>query len=550
MPTPPEEFVQDPPRLADPYDADPWLRDYLRREFPAELLAHSETELREISRLVADEFQGLQLADRLNEPRLHPWDGWGRRVDRIELTALWRRAEQVSAQRGLVATAYERHFGRHARLQQFALVYLFHPTSDLYTCPLAMTDGAARTLLDSGNDALVGRVVPHLTSRDPAQFWTSGQWMTELAGGSDVGRSLTRAERQDDGSWRLWGRKWFTSAASSQVALTLARPAGNPEGGKGLALFLVETREADGRPRGFKVDRLKDKLGTRKLPTAELTLEGTPAALVMGTTDGVRNITPMLTVTRMWNSVCAASFMRRGVALATDYAGRRVAFGARLIDKPLHADTLQMLEAETAAAFHLSFFLVRLVSAAEWEDSDPAARALLRLVAAVAKLTTGRQAVSILDEVMECFGGAGYVEDTGIPGLVRDAHVLPIWEGTTNVLALEALDAATRGDALDSLVRRAEELTGGVREPGLARQGAAAFAGLRAARDWLHEHAHARDRLDAGARRFALTLGRSLALALLVEHAQWAAARGKDSARSAALRFAAHGVNLLAAEAL
>jgi alkylation response protein AidB-like acyl-CoA dehydrogenase len=411
-----------------------------------------------------------------------------------------------------------------------------------------MTDGAARTLLDSENDALIAHVVPHLTARDPARFWTSGQWMTELAGGSDVGRSLTRAERQDDGSWRLWGRKWFTSAASSQVALTLARPVGNPPGGKGLALFLVETRDAHGIPRGFTVERLKDKLGTRKLPTAELMLDGTPATLVKESADGVRAITPMLTVTRMWNSICAVSAMRRGLLLATDYAHRREAFGTRLIDKPLHADTLQMLEAETAAAFHLAFFLVKLAAAGETGAASPAQRALLRLVAAVTKLTTGRQAVGVIDEVMECFGGAGYVEDTGIAGLVRDSHVLPIWEGTTNVLALEALDAAARGDALETLLRRAEELLASVHDPSLANAGASALTALRGALDWLRRHAAHGERLEAGARRFALTIGRSLALALLVEHAQWSAGQGNASARQVALRFAAHGVDLLAAE--
>jgi alkylation response protein AidB-like acyl-CoA dehydrogenase len=541
----PEDFVQEPPRLPDPYRTDIRLRELLRREMPAELQAQSDAELVEIARLVTDEFEDLQRVDRLNEPRLVQWDAWGTRIDRIDLTALWHRAEQASARHGLVATAYEKRFGPYARLQQFALVYLFNPTSDLYTCPLAMTDGAARTLIDSGNQSLIDRIVPHLITRNPEHFWTSGQWMTELTGGSDVGRSLTRAEPQADGTWRLWGRKWFTSAATSQVALTLARPVGNPEGGKGLALFLVETRDAEGRPRGFRVERLKDKLGTRKLPTAELTLDGAPATQVQGTTDGVRNIAPMLTITRTWNSICAVSYMRRGLLLATDYAERRVAFGTRLIDKPLHADTLQTLEAETAAAFHLSFFLAQLAGRGESKAAEPAERPLLRLVAAIVKLTTGRQAVAVLDEVMECFGGAGYVEDTGIAGLVRDAHVLPIWEGTTNVLALETLDAATRGESLEQLIAHAEKLVSAVRDPALQEPARVSTSALREARTWLHRHANSQEQLEAGARRFALTLGRSLALALLVDHAQWALEHGNPASGTTARRFAALGTNLL-----
>src|SRR5215213_9003240 len=149
-----------------------------------------------------------------------------------------------------------------------------------------MTDGAARVLTTSGNESLIKRVVPHLVSRDPGVFWTSGQWMTELTGGSDVGLSETVARRDSEGVWRLHGRKWFTSAAASQVALTLARPEGNQAGGRGLALFLVETRDAEGRLRGRQVNRLKDKLGTRKVPTAELTLYGAPAELVKGAAEG------------------------------------------------------------------------------------------------------------------------------------------------------------------------------------------------------------------------------------------------------------------------
>ncbi len=171
-----------------------------------------------------------------------------------------------------------------------ALVYLFTPSTDVYSCPLAMTDGAARTLSVSANAALRERALPRLTSRDPRQFWTSGQWMTESTGGSDVGLSETVARQDEQGGWQLYGRKWFTSAATSQMALTLARPEGNPAGGKGLALFYLETRDSQGRLDRILVHRLKDKLGTRKVPTAELTLDGALAQPVMGLNDGVKNI--------------------------------------------------------------------------------------------------------------------------------------------------------------------------------------------------------------------------------------------------------------------
>ena len=191
----------------------------------------------------------FQLADRLNEPVHTPWDAWGNRIDRIEVSPLWRAAEQLAARSGLIALPYERKHAAWSRVHQMALVYLFTPSTDVYSCPLAMTDGAARTLSVSGNAALRERALPHLTSRDPRQFWTSGQWMTESTGGSDVGLSETVARQDEQGNWRLYGRKWFTSAATSQMALTLARPEGNPAGGKGLALFYLETRDRAGPAR-------------------------------------------------------------------------------------------------------------------------------------------------------------------------------------------------------------------------------------------------------------------------------------------------------------
>ena len=243
-----------------------------------------------------------------------------------------------------MATAYERQHGSWSRLEQCARLYLFHPSSAIASCPLAMTDGAARVLTLHGSEDQKRRVLPHLVSRLPASFWTSGQWMTERTGGSDVGLSETVARLAPEG-WRLYGTKWFTSAVTSEMALTLARPEGNGPGGKGLALFYVETRDAAGRLNGIRVNRLKEKLGTRKVPTAELELDGAMAAPVAGLEDGVRNIAPMLTVTRVWNSVGAALLMRRSVALARDYATRRVQFGSPLAQKPLHLDTLAWLEA-------------------------------------------------------------------------------------------------------------------------------------------------------------------------------------------------------------
>src|SRR5690606_9066348 len=223
-------FNQTPPRLGNQFEDDRAFRSVLRRLLPAEVLAQIEGELRELGELAGGELFEQQLEERLLEPELVQWSPWGERIDRIEVTPLWKRAEQLAAEPGVVAAGYEPRFGASARVHQFALVHLFAPSTDVYGCPLAMTDGAAKTLLTSGNRALIERAVPRLTTRDPSQFWTSGQWMTESTGGSDVGKSETVAIHEGGDVYRLFGRTWFTSAPTSQLTLTLARPAGNGPG--------------------------------------------------------------------------------------------------------------------------------------------------------------------------------------------------------------------------------------------------------------------------------------------------------------------------------
>jgi acyl-CoA dehydrogenase len=543
----PELFSQPAPELGNQYRDDRVLRSYLTRILPPDVLRAVEPSLEEMGELAGGELYRMQLADRANEPVLTQWDAWGERADRIELTPLWRRAERVAAEHGVVAAAYETAHGRYSRPYQFALAYLFHPSTDVYTCPLAMTDGAARTLVESRNAELIERAVGRLTTRDPARFWTSGQWMTESTRGSDVGLAQTVARREAEG-WRLYGRKWFTSAVSSQMALVLARPEGNPPGAQGLALFYVEPRDEAGRLSGIRVLRLKDKLGTRKVPTAELMLEGAPAQAVRGTSGGVKAIVPMLHLTRAWNSIAAAAVMRRGLALARDYARKRYAFGDLLARKPLHVDTLAQLHAESEGAFLLSFHLAELIGRSEAEELAERDADFMRLLTSLAKLVTAKQAVAVASESLEAFGGAGYVEDTGLPMLLRDTQVLSIWEGTTNVLSLDAVRALRGGGGWSVLVEKVGACIRSARDPRLGEAGRAAESALAHARSWFEQASRAGPPVvEAGARRFALTLGRALELALLVEHAQWCLDHERDGrGRAAAVRFAQSGVDAIA----
>lgn len=539
-------FLQAPPRLGNTFATDPLLGSIVDRAFTGADRDEVTAELTALGELAGGHFYELSLADRDNEPVHTPWDAWGNRIDHIEVSPLWKQAARLAAEHGLVAAGYDRRHGARARLDQFARVAVIGASLDFYTCPLAMTDGAVRTLLDSGNAALIERAVPRLTSTDPATAWTSGQWMTERTGGSDVGLSETVARPDGDG-WRLYGTKWFTSATTADMALTLGRPEGNPPGSSGLAMFFVPVRDTAGRlAPGITVNRLKDKLGTRKVPTAELTLDGCPAIPVGALSGGVRAITPMLSLTRTWNAIGAVSFMRRGLDLARDYATRRRAFGALLIDKPLHTDTLALLEAEAAAACLFTFRAVAALGASE--HGSEADGHLLRALTPIVKLTTAKQAVAVTSEAIECLGGAGYVEDTGLPRVLADAQVLPIWEGTTNVLSLDTLRALAKGASRDALEADARAAAAAVTAGELTPAMAVAQAALARAFAWAAATASQPAALEAGARRFALTLGRALELTYLAEHAQWCRDHGHASARfatAAARRFARTAIDLI-----
>jgi alkylation response protein AidB-like acyl-CoA dehydrogenase len=539
------DFRQSPPTLGNQYDSDSLLREYLERTLPPELLARFEPAYRDLGELNGGELFRLSLADLDNEPVHTVWDPWGNRIDRVEVTDVWKRAQVISAEHGLVAAGYDSELGPHARIHQHVLNYVAQASLDTYNCPLAMTDGAARTLLDSGNQALIDHALPRLLSRDPATMWTSGQWMTELIGGSDVAQTETVARRDGD-RWRLYGTKSFTSATTADMALTLARPEGNPPGGRGLAMFYLELRDDDGRLQNLQINRLKDKFGTRKLPTAELTLDGVEAVPVAGLENGVRNITPMLNITRTWNAVAAVLGMQRAVALTRDYANKREAFGATLIDKPLHVDTMAEMVAETQGAFLLAFRVVELLGRIESGEASPAEELVSRLLTPIGKLTTGKQAVVVASEALESFGGAGYVNDTGLPKLLADAQVLPIWEGTTNVLSLDTLRALRQDGVWDAFVGEIRTRLGAAKDPRLQAAVERSQTAVQHAGRWLQETLEERPLLEAGARRFAMTLGRATELALLIDHAQWCLDQGKgERALAAARRFARSRIDLI-----
>ncbi|XP_072735746.1 acyl-CoA dehydrogenase family member 11-like isoform X2 [Ciconia boyciana] len=512
-----ETLFQEQPQTGNQYLEDALLRSYLKTHLPPKVLEEVNQDLERFGNHLLTKIKPLGWECELNPPVFRQYDAWGQRVDHIVTCSAWRRMKEIAAEEGLIAEAYERRYSNWSRLHQAVKLYLFSSSSGGFNCPLAMTDGAAKVIESLGIPGSLKNAFDHLTSRDPKKFWTSGQWMTERRGGSDVANGTeTVARKQPDGTYRLYGFKWFTSAADSDVTLTLARVV-DAEG------QVKQVRDEEGKLNSIQVQRLKDKLGTRQMATAELWLDGAKAELISAEGRGVAAISNMLNITRIHNVIGAVASMRRMISLSREYARRRVAFGKLLKDHPLHMQTIARMEVQTRGAFLLLMEIVRLLGLVETNMASEQDQLLLRLLIPVAKLYTGKQASAVVIEAMESFGGQGYMEDTGLPVIVRDTLVLSIWEGTTNILSLDVLRSLTKSQGqvmavFFSTVQKKLELASSTAklEPAVKQ--------MRDAISILVQFTQAAGSkgaatMELAARDFSYTLARIYAGALLIEHA-------------------------------
>ena len=444
------------------YLADPALRSLLDAWLTPEAKAFAEPRLREMGRAAGHELSEWGRECERQPAWLRTIEPWGERVDEVVYSDAWRRLGKVASTAGLTNLPYNPEAigacGPDIRVVQLAICYLFEPGTATYSCPVAMTDAAARVLTEFGPQNLQTEVLPHLISIDPDDAWTAGQWMTEQQGGSDVGANQVEA-RREDGEWRLYGRKFFCSNVGGEVVLALARAPGGQAGTRGLGLFLIPRLQKDGRRNNYRIDRLKDKLGTRAMATGEVTLEGAVAYQVGELERGFAQMTPMLNITRLHNSVASAAAMRRGLQMAREFARERSAFGRPLEQQPLQRHVLADLAAKAEMVLLFTMRMARLLGRVENGQADQQERQLFRIGTSLVKLYTAKVAVAYASEAIEAFGGQGYMEDTGIPRLLRDAQVLPIWEGTTNVLSLDALRVLAKNpDVAESYADELERL--------------------------------------------------------------------------------------------
>lgn len=432
--------------------ADPALRPMLGRVLAPEDRDRLFPLLDELGALAAGELDRLAAVADANPPALRQFDPAGERIDEVDHHPAYHRMAELAFERyGLAAMSHRPGVlswpARVPHVVKYALSYVFVQAEFGLACPVSMTDSAARVLRLFDPDRFAAEIAA-LTSTDPAERATGAMFMTERQAGTDVGRTETEATDHGD-HWTLRGRKWFASNVAADVVLTLARVPGQGEGTRGLGLFLVPRRRPDGTRNAVRIDRLKDKLGARSMASGEVTLEDAYAQPVGDPRNGFRQMAEMINVSRLSNAMRAAALMRRAVTESVAHTRQRVVFGRALFDQPLMRATLLplLLDAEAALAMVLDA-ATRLDRA---DAGDAEARRLVRVLTPLAKHTLCKRARSVTGEAMEIRGGNGYIEDWVNPRLLRDAHLGSIWEGSSNVIALDVLRCVRR-DAVHELL--------------------------------------------------------------------------------------------------
>ncbi len=397
------------------------VRDTGQLAGTAEALAHSER------------------AER-NEPRLRTHDRYGNRVNEVELDPSWHWCLRQAIEREIHSLPW-RDPQPGAHVVRAALMYTWSQVNAGVMCPVSMTYSAIPALRVEAD--LAAEWEPRLTKPSYEDGALAGMAMTEKQGGSDVRANTTRAEPAGDGDWELTGHKWFCSYPSCDVFLTLAQAPG------GLSCFLFESSDP-----GFRIQRLKDKLGTRSLPSSEVEFDRLRARLVGEEGRGVQTIIRMVNHTRLDCLIGSAASMRWGLVQAVHHARHRAAFGRNLAEQPLMQNVLADLAIESEAATAVALRVAR-----SYDEDDAQFR---RIATAVMKHWVCKRAPWHASEALECLGGNGYVEESGMPRLLRDSALNSIWEGSGNVSALDVLRAlAKEPEALPALLAECEEARGG-----------------------------------------------------------------------------------------
>lgn len=429
-----------PPPIA-PYDL--WRSDLALREAVArEGGDWAEKELAGYGPVAGGELMELGFAANENKPKLRSFDRFGHRIDEIEFHPAWHRILSLNMSHGVHSFAWRNEARPGAHVARAALSFMAGQVEAGNGCPLTMTYASVPALRHQPD--IANTWVPLVSSLEydsrmiPAAHkkgCTVGMGMTEKQGGSDVRANTSKAVRQPDGSYEIVGHKWFFSAPMCDAHLVLAYAEG------GLSCFLLPRLRPDGSLNAVHIQRLKDKLGDWSNASSEVEFHGAFAQRIGDEGRGVAVILEMVALTRQDCMIGSSALMRQAVAQAVHHAAHRKAFGKRLIEQPLMQNVLADLALEAEAAMALTLRVSRAVDASQ---RDPAEAAFARIATAIGKYWVCKRAPPLINEAQECLGGAGYVEESILPRLYRQAPLNSIWEGSGNIQCLDVLRALSK----------------------------------------------------------------------------------------------------------
>jgi len=432
------------------FDIDHGLRSLLPLYLDDALLTHLTPHYARLGGIAGGRLDELaRIADR-HEPVLHARDSRGRDADWIEFHPAYREMERIGYGEFGIHCMSRRPgvFGWPEKIPapaKYIFTYLFVQAEFGIMCPISLTDTSAMLIERYGGADIKDRYLPRLHSQDMDQYFKCAQFMTEKPAGSDVGNVELEA-RFEDGHWRLYGEKWFCSSADADLALLLARPKGAPTGGGGLGIFLLPRVLEDGSRNRYRTVRLKSKLGTRSMASGEIVFEGAIAhplgEVQAGPNQGLKQMLDQVNLSRLSHGVRAAGMMRRCLNEAMVVARGRYAFGETIIRKPLLRRQLMKLMVPTEQA--LSMMLYAASQLEQAERGDRQAQRLIRILTPIVKFRACRDNIPVATGAMEVRGGNGYIEDFVNARLIRDAQIGLLWEGTSNI---NALDVTTRAVA-------------------------------------------------------------------------------------------------------
>ena len=449
-------------RGLDFFGSDRSLKSLLGLYLSGPELAHIAPHLARLGRLVGDRLDDLAREADKTPPRLEPRNRQGEDRQSIIKAPAYLAMERIAfGELALAALSHRPALGWDKPLSaasKYALTYLFAQSEFGLLCPVSMTDSLTRTIRRFADEALLARYLPGLLADDAEAQLQGAMFMTERFAGSDVGATETRAARFGD-HWRLHGDKWFCSNAGADLALVMARPEGAAEGTSGLGLFLMPRLLPSGAPNAYRIVRLKDKLGTKAMASGEIVLEGAEAWLVGALNQGFKQMTEMVNQSRLSNGVRSAGMMRRAVHEALTVALGRHAFGKRLIDLPLVRRQLIKMILPAEEALSVALFTADCLDRADAGEAE--AQTLRRVLTPLIKLRACRDARKVAGDAMEMRGGNGYIEEWIEPRLLRETHLGSIWEGTSNIIALDVVRASAKAQAHRALAGRLEGMIAG-----------------------------------------------------------------------------------------